>query len=134
MAGGYPGLNKVTDPFTRAALKSAWDQILATQARLTALIAIASTVTPDSPLNARNQRVINLATPEAAADAVPLNYFAAIVNNLQHNNLQALQGGLATTEGGEYYHLTAAAYGVLVALADPSSGSQTQATDKTTTV
>lgn len=134
MAGGYPFLNKVKDPATFQALKAAWDQILASQAALARLAAIAVTVGSGESLNARGQRVINVATPTAAADAVPLNYLYNIVNSLQHNNLQALQGGQHTNEGGEFYHLTAEEYGVLAALAAPSSGSQTQATSKATAV
>lgn len=130
MAGGYPGLNKVKDPGTYAALKSAWDQILASQAALAALTAIAVTVADGDPLDAKGQRVIDVATPEAAADAVPLGYLYNIVNSLQHNNLKALQGGQTTDSGGEYYHLTAAQWAILSVLGSPTGGNINQAGSK----
>lgn len=132
MAGGYPFLNTVKDPAIRQALKAAWDTILKTEKDLAALTAIA--VTAADTLDAKGARVIDVGTPEAARDAVPLNYLFNIVHSLQHNNLQALQGGRQTSDGGEYYHLTAAEHTVLAAVAAPSSGTVTQNTDKSTAV
>lgn len=74
---GYPYVNQVTDPNAQKALKSAYDLIGALRSELDALKAIA--VTTDSALNAKSQRIIQVASPQSNEDAATAGYVRAYV-------------------------------------------------------
>jgi hypothetical protein len=74
---GHSYVSQIPDPATQRALLDALGQIKALTARVATLEA--TTVTTTASLDAKNQRVINVAAPTADTDAVNLSTLRAYV-------------------------------------------------------
>jgi hypothetical protein len=74
---GYPYVSQIQDPAARNAVKNVFDQLTALQGRILALEQ--SAVLNTTTLDAKGQRLTNLATPTAGSDAVTVTYLQQFV-------------------------------------------------------
>lgn len=74
---GHPYVSQLTDPNAQKAVKAAFDQIAALTQRLAALEAAA--VVNTAALDAKAQRIVHVADPQAVSDAATAGYVRAYV-------------------------------------------------------